>query len=385
MSDMENLKIIRDLQDKMNEVLDSFDEIKQDLNGLKLNEQRYLVSNMPIPPGIACKFAYDSKGLILSASQLVESDIPELDIDHIKGLRTLLNGKISDSELERLQIRINNDIPKRSNKVEGSGCKVNYDKYGFIVSVGDLSKDDIPLLPIEKIDGLQDKLTFIESSIKQHTDQVDEFKVTPGVGCKVTYDSKGRIMSSAGLDMNDIPMAIINHLNEIDSKMINFAQSSTVNGILDTLGHKLDANPNIKSGSYTKVTVDENGLVTKGDTLRKEDLPSLSIDDIVGLKNSLRLKADQTDIIKLNENVSSIMGLVNSIGDIRGMQNLLESKADSSEVTSLSNTLNSLRDTVLNYIQNTHSDTFEDTIRQIQQELSTLSGRISVLERKNKI
>lgn len=382
MSDMESMKIINDLRDKMSKMLESFEDIKKDVNALQLNEQRYLTNNMPIPPGIACKFAYDSKGLILSASQLVESDIPELNIDHIKGLRTLLNEKISDSELERLQIQVNNDIPRRSDKVVGTGCKVNYDKFGFIISVADLTKDDIPKLDMDHIDGLSDKLTLIESMIRQHTDSVDEFRITPGSGCKVTYDEKGRVTSSRSLSMDDIPMDIISRLNVLESAVPMFAKQNTVDMLTDNMSKKLNANSPIRSGSYTKVYVDENGLVTRGDQLRKEDLPSLSMSDINGLDSALRNKASQSDFIALSENVSSIMGFINNISEIKGLENTVKSKANNSDLTSLANQLNSLQSLVDNYIQNTHSDTFEDTIKQIQLELSNLSGRLSVLEKK---
>lgn len=382
MSDMESMKIINDLRDKMSKMLESFEDIKKDVNALQLNEQRYLTNNMPIPPGIACKFAYDSKGLILSASQLVESDIPELNIDHIKGLRTLLNEKISDSELERLQIQVNNDIPRRSDKVVGTGCKVNYDKFGFIISVADLTKDDIPKLDMDHIDGLSDKLTLIESMIRQHTDSVDEFRITPGSGCKVTYDEKGRVTSSRSLSMDDIPMDIISRLNVLESAVPMFAKQNTVDMLTDNMSKKLNANLPIRSGSYTKVYVDENGLVTRGDQLRKEDLPSLSMSDINGLDSALRNKASQSDFIALSENVSSIMGFINNISEIKGLENTVKSKANNSDLTSLANQLNSLQSLVDNYIQNTHSDTFEDTIKQIQLELSNLSGRLSVLEKK---
>ena len=63
------------------------DDIKKIVNGLKLNEQRYVTKNNSIPPGIACKVAYDSNGLILSGIRLDPSDIPTLGIDNINVLR----------------------------------------------------------------------------------------------------------------------------------------------------------------------------------------------------------------------------------------------------------------------------------------------------------
>ena len=51
---------------------------------------------------------YDINGLIINGTKLEASDIPEITIDHINGLRRLLDEKIGNTEFERLRIEASN-------------------------------------------------------------------------------------------------------------------------------------------------------------------------------------------------------------------------------------------------------------------------------------
>lgn len=383
MSDLENMKIINDLQNRISELVEEVTDLKQSVNGLKLNEQKHLSANTPIPPGIACKFAYDANGLILKAMPLVASDIPMIDIDTVKGLKTLLDEKISESELERLTIQLNNSITKRSNTIAATGCKANIDANGFVVSVSDLTEEDIPIIGISKVKGLAEILEVLQSSSSGGTSIIEDvFKVEPGTGCKVNYDNKGRILSSIPLDINDIPMDLITKINEIEAKIPLLAAQATVSSLIQSIGSKLDKNNPITSGTFTKVFVDSKGLVTKGEKLTKDDLPSLSISDIEDLEKELRSKASQSDITDLNEMVTNVYSIFNKLGDVNSFKTLLDSKAEIKEVKELRNSVIEVEDLMQRFIEKVPSDTIMDTLQDMQKEISSLSGRLSIVETK---
>ncbi len=76
------------------------------------------------------------------------------------------------------------------------------------------------------------------------------------------------------------------------------------------------ANSGVAPGTYTKVTVNEKGLVTYGDSLAKGDLPTIEIIDIAGLKDALDAKASNTALseakTELQGNINTLSGTVNT-------------------------------------------------------------------------
>lgn len=376
-------KLIADLQIKMNEMSENVANIKQQVNAHTIDIRRCLKANTQIPPGIGCKFAFDSNGLILKTIPLSPSDIPNIEIDSIKELREILNGKMSKSEFEKLKIISSNNSIKKSDEIVMTGCKVNIDKNGFVVSISDLLPEDIPVIEMEGINGLIDRLKLIESTIESNHKKEDEsFLVNPNTGCKISYDSKGRVIKSESLSMDDIPREIIRRLNEIESTNVDKASQSSITEIISKLNKKLDSNPSIQSGTYTKVTVDKNGLVIKGEKLVRSDLPSFSIQDINGLQSALRNKAEQSDITNIYNTLESLSSFVNKIGDINALRISLDHKAEQLELESLKLNLSTIQDTVNQIMINIPYDTINQCISNLEKEINNLSGRIAVLERK---
>ena len=359
---------------------DDIRQLRKDVNALRINEQRYLKSNTLIPPGIACKVSYDGYGLIVNGTKLESSDIPELPIDHIISLRKILDDKIGSNEFKKLQIEASNNVIKKGNIV-GSGIKVNYDHNGLVISTSDLLVDDIPELPIQKIDGLLEKLSLLESHHK--TEMVDDNNtITPGIFCKISYDNKGRVISGSNLDINDIPIELINRINSFESMLPMLATGDVVRAIGENVLKKLDSNNPITSGTYTKVTVDSKGLVTKGDKLTVNDLPELTIMDIKNLYTELHNKVNLDTFIALNDTVSTMVNSLKSIGDVNEIKNTVSTKANESDMRLTISQVKELRDKFNILNDKIPNDTIMEQLQQIQLELSTLSGRISVIENK---
>lgn len=376
-----NPELLIRMQNQINELGETVAGIEKIIKGIKIDNQKKINANIEIPPGIGTKFAYDKNGLIISADSLSKSDIPELDIDNIKGLRKLLEEKISRSDLRLIEDRNNNN---KVTDIIGTGCKINYDKNGRIVSVSDLTIEDLPNITINDINGLIDELNLIKSNINSSSSEIINYHeniINPGTYIKVSVDEYGHIVSGLQrLTENDMPIELINRINTVENEFINFAQKKVVDKINTTLSKKIDANDPITSGTYTKVRVDSNGLVTHGDKLTIKDLPELSISDIVDLDFQLRSKASQDDITVLREIVSGIMGSIDKIGDITKIKNDIEFKASSSEVSELKSRLDSIQRLIDKIVTSIPVELINTQLVSIQNSISTLEGRVTSLE-----
>jgi hypothetical protein len=341
-----------------------------------------VASNNLIPPGIACRLTYDAKGLILKGEGLRVEDIPELPIEKITGLLKVLGNKLEPSALDNIK-------PKEdpfTNKIQaGTGTKINYNENGLITSSSDLLTSDIPELPMEKIQGLNDKLNFLESQINNTPDEnIEKFSVNPGTYTKVTYDSLGRITGGSKLSMDDIPMDLISKMNILESRIPLLASQQTVNAIIEDLKNKLNSNTPITPGIYTKMTVDEKGLVTFGESLTIKDLPEFQISNITNLESILRKKADQSDLIQLTNTVSSIVSNGGSTDIIR-IQSELGSKASNDDLKVVSNKVDTVKQLVDTVIEKLPGDLIIEQLNQIQNTLSALSSRVTIIEKQLKI
>lgn len=355
--------------------------IKKVINALKINEQRFVKGNNTIPPGIATKVSYDINGLIINGTKLEASDIPEITIDHINGLRRLLDEKIGNTEFERLRIEASNNVLKKGNII-GYGTKVNYDEHGLVVSVSDLLASDIPEIPISKVDGLSDVLKLLASHHKEDVNVIDDIKVTPGTYCKVTYDQYGRVTSGYNLSINDIPMELITKINYIESLLPKLVTDDVVKTWINEVQKKVDSNSQITPGTYTKVNVDHKGLVTRGDKLTIRDLPELTIDDIIDLNRTLKQKAESVDLIDLSNTVSAMISSLSKIGDVSALREEVKKRAPIEDVKSIDNEVKSLKSLLNTLTEKIPNDTILEELKSINRQLSNLEGRVSLIEQQ---
>lgn len=380
-----NTESIIALSTRIEELADIVSDLSKSVSALKINDQLRLSANTPIPPGIACKVAYDSNGLITKGIGLESSDIPLLDIDKISTLRKSLEDRATYKDFNNFKTEINELIKPAAEslgKIAGTGTKVNYNSEGRIISTSDLLPSDIPILPISKIDGLSDIISSLNIQMlsEEDEDTIPNIKVTPGTYAKVTIDQYGRVITGEQIGMNDIPTELISRINIIESRFIDIPSQQIVSAIQQALVEKLDANKSIIPGTFTKVKVDSKGLVTFGEKLTIKDLPELSISDIVGLDKSLRNKTDQLDFLTLSDTVSSLVSALSSIGEISGIKNELQTKAKDEDVKKLSSSVTQLKSTMESLINKIPSDMILEQLTQIQNEVSSLSGRISAIE-----
>jgi len=382
-----NTELIVQLRDLVESLSTKVDNISKTVNALKINDQRRLDANTDIPPGVACKVAYDKHGLILQGTKLEHTDIPELSIDKIVSLRKSLEDKASNRDFDVFKssiIEMIKPVSSTLKEISGTGIKVNYNSDGRIISTSDLLASDIPILPISKIEGLSDFISSINSiSLTSDNDNdIPSIKTNSGTFAKVTIDQYGRVLSGDKLTINDIPMELINRINQIESNIVNLASQHSLDAISKELSNKVSSNKTITPGTYTKIKVDSNGLVTKGEMLTIRDLPELHTSDITNLDKILQDKANRVDFINLNDTVSSLVNSLSTIGEISGMKNELKSKASDQDVKELNSKVKSIQHTLDSVVNNLPSDMLTNQLYKIQLELSNINSRISIIENK---
>lgn len=365
----------KDLIDRVDKLEEDLGNISTLISRLGIDNQVYLRANDPVAPGIACKVAFDQNGLIRKGYSLDVSDIPDLPIEKILNLRDSLDRKSESSTKRELPSR-----PVRK-EIAGTGTKVNYDEDGRVVSVSDLLPSDIPELPIEKISGLIDRLKIIEE-LHDADNNPSEFKVPPGVGVKVIYDSSGRVLRTDKLTIDDIPHELIARLNILESNTVNYASSSALDSIRTAMKKKLDANEYMTPGTYMKVKVDHNGLVVGYEEVTKKDLPPITMSDVEGLEKILRSKADQSSFIELHETLASLSSLPAKVGEISSIKEGLSKKADQEEVSVIKNQISSINNFLQTVMDKIPNDTIIEFLDQIRTDLSGISGRVAALENK---
>lgn len=378
---MDNIKIIKDLQNRILLLEEEQEKYSTLLNQWIIDKQTYVRSNDKIKPGIGSKVAFDENGLILSKEELSSSDIPNIEIDKVNGLRDILSNKASRNELMNIGLDYDKIFEKRS--VEKTGTKVNIDKYGVVQSITNLTVEDIPELPLEKINGLFDKIKTLTNNVDKLVEEKNkkaEPVVSPGSGCKLSYNKYGNIIGTSKLDMSDVPIEIINRLNMIDSKMVRFVTVDRVDNLSSKVDNKIDKINPVKPGVYSKVKVDKNGLIVEGSDLSISDL-NIEIKDIKDLYSILQSKADHTALQKLSSTVSKVVNSLNNISNIKSLENKLENYVDKKDLIDINNKIDKLSNSLIE-LNKIDLNMILEQVNSLRKDIIDINGRISVLESK---
>lgn len=364
-------------------------QIQKEINKMKIDDNRYIPRERSITPGMFPKIAFDSNGLVLKGGELSASDIPKLPMSHIDGLKSAIDNVISSADVRKITSEIKESIVRRSNTPVATATKVNYDANGFVVSSLPLTADDIPKLPMDKITGLTDIMNILEdiyeARAKSASDSPDRETFKSGTYTKVNVDSFGRVINGDKLSTNDLPVDIIHRIIQLEDVSTGFAPLRLVENLSNAMISKVDSNPSAHAGTYTKVNVDSNGLVVGGNKLTADDLPEITIDMVSNLRASLNKYATYEDIINLNDGMSTVMGSIQSIGDINQVKTSLELKAEADDVSRLRKEFDQFRESVMRVEETFPTELILKRLDTIDNALSTIEGRISVLERSIEI
>lgn len=363
---------LNELNGKVNQLEKDVRELITSLSGLRIDIQMAVQRKERIRPGTGCKIYYDSNGLIMKSEDLEAGDIPLLPIEKIDGLLERLQKKSSESKEKHEELK----------KIKaGSGIKINYDEYGRVTSSSEsLLPIDIPELTMNKIAGLEDAIKTIREELNGILNQRKEkYRIAPGTAVKVSYGEDGRIISGSELTMDDIPRSLISKINLIESRIPSLASQEVVNTALSRLNKKLDANVPIYGGTFTKVHVDENGLVTQGDRITVEDIGTITINNIADLPSILKNKANQSDMIQVLNTVNQLASSDQSSEIVR-LKNMVESKANDYTVKSIQAQVGNLTASIDNLLNRIPDRDIMDLVNTVLQSNEDIKRRLITFE-----
>lgn len=285
-----NVKTLKSMTKQLTLHEELIQDLKSAVSALKIDSQYYIKSPKDIVPGYKCKIGFDNNGLVINSGDLSKTDIPDIDITQVNGLSDALNAKATKSETERLSLTIDTLFTDRGTTI-GEGTKVTFDSNGLITGTSRLSSDDIPSIPISKVENLEDVISSLSTPI-----EMEEFVhpvISPSTSVKVTYDKNGHIIRGEELGINDIPRELINRINVIESTLVDMAPKR----LLDSLSKQV-SELSSQMETYSKVSI-ENKVQS-----------SIEMEDVEGLSETLNGLVKYEDIVELQSEVSTISSLV---------------------------------------------------------------------------
>ena len=217
--------------------------------------------------------------------------ILEREMREFKKVIQELESKILAYDIDR------QNYVKRENVIKpDSGCKVFYDKNGLVLRAEPLTVQDIPTIPIEKVEHLQASLN---DAVSEHLKIKERTKITPGEGFKISYNEYGDVVSSIGhLNPSDIPILPTSKIETLDDRL------NTLSNTLKELQEENDnSSPHIAPTIATKVQVDGNGRVIRGMSLSLTDLPNELMIKLNRLENMLYCIPEMNN---MKRNISSL-------------------------------------------------------------------------------
>ena len=179
--------------------------------------------------------------------------------------------------------------------------------------------------------------------------------------------------------MDDIPRSLISKINLIESRIPSLASQEVVNTALSRLNKKLDANVPIYGGTFTKVHVDENGLVTQGDRITVEDIGTITINNIADLPSILKNKANQSDMIQVLNTVNQLASSDQSSEIVR-LKNMVESKANDYTVKSIQAQVGNLTASIDNLLNRIPDRDIMDLVNTVLQSNEDIKRRLITFE-----
>lgn len=186
----------------------------------------------------------------------------------------------------------------------GSRSGITFDAEGHITGTVALTASDLPVATESTIGAVSipanSGLTVTALGAVDHANNI-----TGGSVSGITFDEHGHIVSAAALVSGDIPIAT---QNTIGGVAVPAGSALSISGTGD-IEHE---DSPVVTGTYSKVTVDQKGHVTAGETLIAADIPDL---------NASKITAGTLDVARIGSNSLTGPKLANysitKIGDVQ--------------------------------------------------------------------
>ena len=204
------------------------------IKGLRetLDELKMAISTKPESPdgitkaGIGCKVEYDNMGRVIASHQLQEEDIPHTIFTRLNELESALSSKASAEDVTNLT----EELTKKADKITttpGVYHKVQVNSNGQVVSGEEISLNDLPDIPIEKVSTLKETLV----DTVPHDEFVDAMNNLSSLESKMRSIATPEPVRNTKDDISPLSAK----LDEIQSKVDRLASANPVKDELEQI------------------------------------------------------------------------------------------------------------------------------------------------------
>jgi len=307
--------------------------------------------------------------------------------------------KTIESEITKLTLNTSNNISWERLIRPQTAVKVSVNKFGLVTGGESLKPSDIPIIPMEQVDGLLKALAGKEniSSENEARNNIG----TGGTACKITYNKYGEILSGAELEASDIPSLPSTNIIGLDERIDGIKKS------IDELKMVQGTTSDVTPGTFTKITFNSSGRVIGGTNITMDDLPSALHTKLNELKSSLLdyvqtkqftmkiadVERNLSTEIKLrtenqNDKINEVSTICNDLkGKVQQLTNTLENAVSQNDFIAGLNEIHQATATVAAIKTNvdmlmTNYMTIKNENTRMSEMVSTLSRKVAALEEK---
>ena len=221
----------------------------------------------------------------------------EADVRDLKSRMKLVEGEIT-----KLTLNASNHISWERLVRPQTAVKVNVNKYGLVVGSESLKPSDLPIIPMEQVDGLLQVLAEKENISTKNEAQNNIG--SGGTACKITYNKYGEVLSGVELEPSDIPSLPSSNIIGLDDRIDGIKKS------IDELKMVQGTTSDVTPGTYPKITYNASGRVTGGSKLTIDDIPNEKLrtfekDLIEAIKNDSNILSEILEKKSLDDNLKN--------------------------------------------------------------------------------
>ena len=211
----------------------------------------------------------------VDTASILDSAVTDAKISAVSGTKitngTITATKLNTSNLDR-SINVASGNLGINNAVTGGASARNgitYNNEGLITSTTALVASDIPEATTTAVGGVSVPTAGGLAVTAAGAISISN-TITAATISGITFDEQGLITAATALVAGDLPEATASAIGAISVPVSSAPLTVSNTGILSI------ADSGVTAGTYTKVTVSDQGFVTDGETLVEADIPDLS-------------------------------------------------------------------------------------------------------------
>ena len=210
----------------------------------------------------------------VDTASILDSAVTDAKISAVSGTKvtdgTITAAKLNTSNLDR-SINVASGNLGINNAVAGGASARNgitYNNEGLITSTTALVASDIPEATTTAVGGVSVPTAGGLAVTAAGAISISN-TITAATISGITFDEQGLITAATALVAGDLPEATASAIGAISVPVSSAPLTVSNTGILSI------ADSGVTAGTYTKVTVSDQGFVTDGETLVEADIPDL--------------------------------------------------------------------------------------------------------------